>query len=77
MIREFTWNQFVAMYGPRPDVLSDVMAEIFLMNRLSDEEKKRLLSQRASARSSPWSWAFLEQTFKPWCSGGTATRWSP
>jgi hypothetical protein len=47
-----TGEQLVAVFGPRTDVLSDVMQEIYLQNRLSETDKKKLSSQRASQRSS-------------------------
>lgn len=39
-------------YGARPDVLRDVVAEVFLQNRLSPEDKKKLSLLRASLRIS-------------------------
>jgi hypothetical protein len=42
----------VRVFGARPDVLRDLVVEIFLQNRLSEEEKKKLRLLRASATGS-------------------------
>lgn len=50
--RELTSGEdLVRHFGARPDVLRDLVGEIFLVNRLSDEDKKKLLLLRASMRS--------------------------
>ncbi len=52
--RELTSGEdMVRHYGARPDVLRDLVGEIFLQNRLSEEDKKKLRLLRASMRSSP------------------------
>lgn len=47
-----TGEQIVAHFGSRPDVLKDLVAEVFLMNRLSEADKKKLQLLRASLRTS-------------------------
>lgn len=47
-----TGEEIVAHFGSRPDVLRDVVAEIFLVNRLSEADKKKLQLLRASMRTS-------------------------
>jgi len=46
-----TGAEMLEHFGSRPDVLRDLVAEIFLQNRLSEEDKKKLSLLRVSLRT--------------------------